>query len=604
VSDLRDERRPDESDAQVIVRLERRAARERAARLEAELIAESQLRRSHERAREVERFASIAVLVNESRDALSTVGAAAKILRRHCDFAVSHVLVPDHDGAFVTADIWDADPGALEFLDVVMAATVDEPLLPPRGLPGEVAASHLAMWLPDLSSAAAHYPHADRIAGGASWAMPVVAGVEVVAVVEFVHPTPRAADERLLQLAPSLGSQLGRAFDWEALERRQVADRRRLEDLLAQRSEELQTVKRETRLAEDARSSYLAYLVHEAEHALDVLHQVAQGHDPSASDRAALTALEDTVTQLVTVVDGGNRRILGERTAIALDTLVTSIVAPYADAAVPVVPVVGPDDREVVTALQVSLVTRAAHALVDNAIAHSGTDRVEVSVSGSSDSITVEVRDHGAGYTWPDNGGRPAGGGGLAQTARLTQSLGGGLDVTAHPEGGTSARVRIAARPGGPAAWVSRSTRVLLVDDNEINRRLAGAMLAKIGLDSDVVDGGAAALDAMERTAYGLVLMDVQMPEIDGREVTRRWRAGSGGATQTGVPIVALTAHVGQAERDSCRDAGMTDYLSKPFGLDALAQMARTYLDPSDQRDGSGAGVEVAKPSPATGAAR
>ena len=55
---------------------------------------------------------------------------------------------------------------------------------------------------------------------------------------------------------------------------------------------------------------------------------------------------------------------------------------------------------------------------------------------------------------------------------------------------------------------------------------------------------------------------------------------GEGGATAVDVPIVALTAHVGQAERDSCRDAGMTDYLSKPFGIDALAEMARTYLDP------------------------
>ena len=250
---------------------------------------------------------------------------------------------------------------------------------------------------------------------------------------------------------------------------------------------------------------------------------------------------------------------------------------------------IGPDDAEVVTTLQVPLVARAVGALIDNAVAHARTGQVEVSVEGSSDSITIVVRDHGVGYTWPGNGGRPAGGGGLAQVARLTQAMGGALEVVAEPDGGTSARLRIAARPGGPAAWVSRSTRVLLVDDNEINRRLAGAMLSKIGLDADVVDGGAAALAAMERKAYGLVLMDVQMPEIDGREVTRRWRLGPGGATLPDVPIVALTAHVGQAERDACREAGMTDYLSKPFGLDALAQMARTYLDPAERPDSDAA---------------
>jgi len=594
-------RRVGESDAEASARWQEAAARERAARLEAELVAESQLRRSYERAREVELFASVAVLVNESLDALSTVGAAAKILRRHCGFAVSHVLVPDSDGAFVTADIWDADPAALEFLDVIMEATVDERFPPPRGLPGEVAATHLALWLPDLRSAA-NYPPFERIRAGASWAMPVVAGVEVVAVMEFVHPTPRAADERLLQLAPSLGSQLGRAFDWEALERRRAADRRRLEDLVAQRTAEVQHVKRESRLAEDVRGAYVAYLVHEAERALGVLHDLAARHEAPAEDLAALTALEDTVTRLVGVADGGDRRILGEREAIALGTLVTSVVAPYCDAAVPVVAFVGPDDSEVVTALQVPLVTRAARALVDNALVHSGSDRVEVTVSGSSESITLVVRDHGVGYTWPHNGVRPSGGRGLAQASRLADALGGALEVTAERDGGTSARLRIAARPGGPAAWVSRSTRVLLVDDNEINRRLAAAMLAKIGLRTDVVDGGAAALAAMEQTVYGLVLMDVQMSDIDGREATRRWRAGTTGATRADVPIVALTAHVGQSERDLCREAGMTDYLSKPFGLEALSAVARTYLDRPDARDtapGAGGSTGQVAPAPA-----
>ena len=574
-----DERAEDLGVDATLARLERRAARERAARLEAELIAENQLRRSYERSREVELFASIAVLVNESRDALSALGAAAKVLRRHCDFAVSHVLVPDDDGAFVTADIWDADPGALEFLDTVMGATVDERFVPPRGLPGEVAASHLALWLPDLTTAA-NYPRNRVITSGSSWAFPVVTGVDVRAVIEFVHPVPRAADERLLQLAPSLGGQLGRAFEWEALEERQRADRKRLEELLAQRTEDVNALKRENRIADDARSAYLAYLGHEADDALVGLRALADRDDASDEARAALDSLVDTLGRLTAVADGGNRRILGERTAVALDALVEGIVGPYAASPVPVVPHaerLGPD---FVTSLQTSLVLRAAHALVDNALAHSGTDRVEVGIDASPDTLVIEVRDHGVGYTWPGNGTLPQGGSGLAQTARLTSALGGSLDVSEHTDGGTCAQLRIAARSGGTAAWVARSTRVLLVDDNEINRRLAGAMLGKIGLDTDVVDGGQAALDAMERSAYGLVLMDVQMPGIDGRETTRRWRAGTGGATPTDVPIVALTAHVGQSERDSCRDAGMTDYLSKPFGIDALAEMARTYLDP------------------------
>jgi CheY-like chemotaxis protein len=564
------------SERDIIARLERRAARERSARLEAELIAEKQLRRSYERSREVELFAAIAVIVNDADDALSALGAAAKALRRHCDFAVSHVLVPDEDGAFVTSDIWDADPVQLDFLDLVISATVEERFVPPRGLPGEVAASHLALWLPDLTMAA-NYLRQARIPQGASWAFPVVTGVEVAAVIEFVHPHPRMADERLLQLAPSIGSQLGRAFEWERMRDHQESERRRLEDLLAQRTEETQALKRSSRTADDARASYLAYLVHEAEAALG---QLRAGGAHAEADVEAVGSLEDIVTRLVSVADGAGRRAIGERTLISPDQIVAGTVARHSGGPVPVLAVQPASNPEGYAAmLQVGLLERAVDALVDNAVQHSGCDAVEVSATPTENALVVEVRDQGVGYTWDRNGERPSGGTGLAQTARIAGALGGTLTVTDAPGGGTLARLRVAARAGGPASWTTRSTRVLLVDDNTINRKLAAAMLDRIGLATDVVDGGAAALASMQATSYGVVFMDVQMPDIDGREATRRWRHVTGGATPADVPIVALTAHVGQTEREACRDAGMDDYLSKPFGIEDLSQMARKWLD-------------------------
>jgi len=561
------------ADRETIARLERRAARERNARLEAELIAEKQLRRSYERSREVELFAAIAVIVNEADDAMDALGAAAKALRRHCDFAVSHVLVPDEDGAFVTSDIWDADPSQLDFLDLVISATVEERFLPPRGLPGEVAASHLALWLPDLTTAA-NYPRQKVIPQGASWAFPVVIGVEVAAVIEFVHPLPRKADERLLQLAPAIGSQLGRAFEWERLRQRQEAERRRLEDLLAQRTEDAQAMKRSSRGADDARASYLAYLVHEADIAL---HRLGADADRDEATSAAVSSLEDIVTRLVAAADGSGRRFIGERTLVTPRQVVAGAAARHPGAGVVAAP--GHDDADHAAMLQVELLERAVDALVDNAVRHSGSDVIEVSALTGDSSLTVEVRDHGTGFTWAGVGERPSGSGGLAQAARIAGALGGALSVAPAPDGGTVARLRVAARPGGPAAWTVTSTRVLLVDDNEINRRLAAAMLDRIGLATDVVDSGIAALEAMRRTPYGVVFMDVQMPDLDGRDATRRWRKVTDGATASDVPIVALTAHVGQAEREACRDAGMDDYLSKPFGIDALAEMSRKWLE-------------------------
>ncbi len=565
-------------DAATVARLERRAARERTARLEAELIAEHQLRRSAERAREVELFGAIAVIVNESHDALSALGAAAKVLRRHCEFAVSHVLVPDEDGAFVTSDVWDADPAQLDFLDQVMSATVDERFLPPRGLPGEVAASHLALWLPDITMAA-NYPRNATIAKGATWAFPVVTGVEVAAVIEFVHPAPRGADERLLQLAPSIGGQLGRAFDWERLQLRQEADRRRLEDLLAQRTEDVQSLKRETRRADESRSAYLAYLVHRANAALAVLRARIPLQEADSGDETVVDSLDEIVARLVAVADSSTRRPVGERVLVAPDVLVEAVVSRYADGDPPVVAVRTGIDPDFVTALNTELVERVIAELIDNAIAHSGSTLVEVGADVGEDTLMIEVRDHGVGFTWGQNRLRPLSGGGLAQASRLATALGGSLEVVPAQGGGTVARLKVVARSGGPAAWTVRSTRVLLVDDNEINRRLAAAMLARIGLVTDVVAGAGAALDAMRSTPYGLVFMDVQMPDMDGREATRTWRRATGGATAADVPIVALTAHVGQQERDACIAAGMNDYLSKPFGIDALSEMSRKWLD-------------------------
>ena len=570
---------PTGADRDVVTRLERRAARERTARLEAELIAENQLRRSYERSREVELLAAISVIVNDSSDALAALGAAAKVMRRHCDFAVSHVLVPDDDGAFVTSDIWDADPAQLDFLDRVVSATVDERFLPPRGLPGEVAASHLALWLPNLSMAA-NYPRNAVITGGASWAFPVITGIDVVAVLEFVHPTPRAADERLLQLAPSIGTQLGRAFEWQRMQDKQDHDRKRLEDLLAQRDEDIKALKRETRAADETRAAYLAFLVHEAESTISRL--TARDDE---SDSELVGRLQAVAERLVAAADGSGKRILGERLLCAPDEVIASVVTRYADSAVPVDVVPSGAAADFVTMLHRPSVERIVDELVSNAVAHSGGARVEVRAVVGAQDLTIDVRDEGPGFTWAGNGIRASGGGGLAQAARLAAALGGALSVTAQPGGGTLARARVAARSGGPAAWTVRSQRVLLVDDNEINRRLAAAMLERIGLATDVVSSASQALEAMRATPYGLVYMDVQMPEMDGREATRAWRSVTDGATSVDVPIVALTAHVGQTERDLCREAGMIDYLSKPFGIDALAQMSRRWLD-RDQVEG------------------
>ena len=123
------------------------------------------------------------------------------------------------------------------------------------------------------------------------------------------------------------------------------------------------------------------------------------------------------------------------------------------------------------------------------------------------------------------------------------------------------------------------SARILLAEDNITNQQIALAILRKLGLRADVVASGQEALDSLRRTRYDLVLMDVQMPEMDGMEATRVARSASGGILDRYVPIIAMTAHAMQGDREACLSVGMDDYISKPVTPEALSQLLEKWLD-------------------------
>jgi CheY-like chemotaxis protein len=107
------------------------------------------------------------------------------------------------------------------------------------------------------------------------------------------------------------------------------------------------------------------------------------------------------------------------------------------------------------------------------------------------------------------------------------------------------------------------SLRILLADDNPVNCRIAVLMLSKDGHRIDVVDDGARAVEALRTTDYDLVLMDVQMPGVDGLEATRRIRRLP--TARAGVPVIAITANAMAGDEERCRAAGMNDYVTKPI---------------------------------------
>ncbi len=122
------------------------------------------------------------------------------------------------------------------------------------------------------------------------------------------------------------------------------------------------------------------------------------------------------------------------------------------------------------------------------------------------------------------------------------------------------------------------AVRILLAEDNVTNQQVALGILNKLGLRADAVGDGAQAIHSLETVPYGLVLMDVQMPEMDGFEATRRIRDPGSAVLDHAVPIIAMTAHAMQGDRELCLEAGMDDYVTKPISPQALAEALDRWL--------------------------
>jgi len=127
------------------------------------------------------------------------------------------------------------------------------------------------------------------------------------------------------------------------------------------------------------------------------------------------------------------------------------------------------------------------------------------------------------------------------------------------------------------------AVHVLLVEDNVINRKVATRMLERLGARLEVAENGAEAIAATQRTRFDLVLMDCQMPVVDGFEATRSIRAREAGS-DVRLPILALTAHALPGDRERCLAAGMDDYLTKPIRMKELARALGQWAPPVPRR--------------------
>ncbi len=177
---------------------------------------------------------------------------------------------------------------------------------------------------------------------------------------------------------------------------------------------------------------------------------------------------------------------------------------------------------------------------------------------------------------------------GLAISKRLAELMGGTIGVHSELGQGSSFWLTIdlpiatdeqsirECAPAGVVARIRSWGRVLVVEDNRINQEVARQLLRRLGCAADIAANGAEAVEMIQKCSYDAVLMDCQMPEMDGFEATKAIRAIPGPSAH--VPIVAITANALPGERAKCLAAGMDDYVAKPIGKHAIEILLSRWL--------------------------
>ncbi len=241
--------------------------------------------------------------------------------------------------------------------------------------------------------------------------------------------------------------------------------------------------------------------------------------------------------------------------------------------------------------------------LIGNAVKFTERGRIDLRVRRAEDGarrvgLRFEIRDTGIGiaphqigelfkpFTQADSSTTRRFGGtglGLSIAKRLTELLGGEIGVRSTDGGGSTFWFTCYFEPAGegahaappPAAPASAARRgneasILVVEDNPINQLVVVELLGRLGHRAKVAASGVEALQILARGRFDLVLMDCQMPEMDGYETTRAIRGARNGVLDPAVPIVAVTASAMEGDREKGLAAGMNDYLVKPVSAEAL----------------------------------
>ena len=496
------------------------------------------------------------------------------------------------------ADFWRAPSASSDPFEEITRTITFQPGI---GLPGRVWAKAAPVWVPDVVRDK-NFPRASYAAQAGlhgAFGFPITLAGETIGVLEFFSRRIEKPDEELLRMMATVGSQIGLFMG-----------RRQAEEQLRRNQEELLHAKEAAEAAARAKSEFLANMSHEIRtpmNAIIGMTTLLSDTQITARQREFVDTIRLAGDTLLAVVNDVLDFSKIESGKLELERAVFAVKDCIEEALDLLSPKVSEDVdlRCVIDKTPASIVgdvTRLRQILVNlisNALKFTARGEVVVSVTSRSlhdefYELEFAVKDTGIGIpadrmdrlfesfsqvetsTSRQYGGT---GLGLAICKRLSEMMGGRIWVESRVRRGSTFHFTIQAEAALPArddarrspiksGRQSRPLRILLAEDNAVNQRVAILLLAKLGYRADVAANGIEVLNALKRRRYDVILMDVQMPQMDGLEASRRicreW-------PDSRPRIIAITADSMEEDRQACLKAGMDDYLSKPIRLPNLA---------------------------------